>query len=374
MKLLNHSVKYLSIALLLLVTLWSVIFYFSMLRQIKSTIDEELENHKRLIIENVIADPEIILKDKFDENLFTLQKINPEKALGVMDLYSDTEIYMQDADDIIPELEPVRILTTVFKVNNTYYQLKIANPIIEQNDLIKALLWNVIGLYIMLVLGIVYINNVTLKKIWQPFYALVSELKTFKIENSNPLSLKKTKIKEFNDLQQAVNLMSENNVKVYRQQKEFIENASHELQTPLSIASNKLELFIENETLSENRAEKIIETYQILQRLITFNKSLLLLSKIENKQFSEIEEICINEVVKQHLNELDDFANYKSLKIDFKEEAILTSFMDKTHANILVSNLLKNAIFHNVDDGIIEIRITANRLMILNTGDSIWNV
>ena len=371
MKLLNHSVKYLSIALFILVTLWSVVFYFSMFSQVKGTMDEELENHKRLIIQNVIDDPEITLKDKFDENLYTLQKINSEKALIAKDTYSDTKIYMQDADDETPELEPVRMLSTVFKANESFYQLKIANPIIEQNDLIKALLWNVMGLYIVLILGIVYINNITLKKIWQPFYILVSELKSFKIEKLKPLSLEKTKIKEFNDLQRAVNLMAENSLKVYAQQKEFLENASHELQTPLAIASNKLELLFENETLPENQAEKITETYQILQRLIKLNKSLLLLSKIENKQFSEIEEIIINEIVKQNLNELEGLVNYRNIKLDFTEEAKLTILIDKTHANILISNLFKNAIFHNVDNGIIEVGITANRMSISNTGNPI---
>lgn len=371
MKLLNYSVKYLSVTLLLLVTVWSVVFYFSMLRQIKGAIDEELENQKRLIIQNVINDPEIILKDKFDENLYTLQRIDPEEALGARDLYSDSEIYMQDADDESPELEPVRMLTTVFKANNTFYQLKIANPIIEQNDLIEALLWNVVGLYFILIVSIVVINNIILKKIWNPFYDLVYALKAYKIEKLEPLSLAKTKIKEFNDLQQAVSLMTENSLTVYARQKEFIENAAHELQTPLAIASNKLELLFENGRLPEDQAGKIAETYQILQRLIKLNKSLLLLSKIENKQFAGMEAININELVKHSLQELGDFVSHKNIKIDFREDSELTTFINTTHANILISNLIKNALLHNTENGLIEISITQNQLTVCNTGNPV---
>ncbi|WMX16338.1 HAMP domain-containing sensor histidine kinase [Aureispira sp. CCB-E] len=371
MKLLNHSVKYLSVALFILVTLWSIVFYFSMLNEIKDTIDEELENQKRLIIKNVLNDQTIITKENFDENLYTLQEIERESAILARDTYTDLEIYMQDADDDSPELEPVRMLTTVFKANDTFYQLKIANPIIEQNDLVKALFWNVVWLYLILILSIVYINNFTLKKIWQPFYRLLAQLKSYKIDQLTPLLLKETKIKEFDDLQQAVSEMNQHSLETYTQQKEFIANASHELQTPLAIASNKLELLFEDDSLSQKQAQKIAETYQILQRLVKLNKSLLLLSKIENKQFSKFEKINFNAIVKQSVGELSDYASYKGIEITVFNKAELIEKMDNTHANILISNLVKNAIFHNVENGTIEITIEKKLLKICNTGKAL---
>ncbi len=370
MKLLNHSIKYLSIALLLLVTLWSVIFYFSMLNEIKGTIDEELENRKRLIIQNILNDTDIVLKENFDENLYTIKKIEQESALLATDKYLDTKIYMQDADDIVPELEPVRMLITVFKSGNSFYQLKIANPIIEQNDLIAALLWNVVWLYIVLILSIIYINNFTLKRIWKPFYKLLDRLKTYKIDSLKPLFFSKTGIKEFNDLQQALYQMSEHSLKAYTLQKEFIANASHELQTPLAIASNKLELLFESDNLPEDKVASIAETYQILQRSISLNKSLLLLSKIENRQFSELKEINISEIVKQNIKELSDYAHYRGITISLHADYILIEKMDNIHANILISNLLKNAIIHNIENGAVEISIQNNSLIISNTGST----
>ncbi|PVX49297.1 signal transduction histidine kinase [Balneicella halophila] len=369
MKLLNQSIKYLAIALLFVVALWAIAFYFSMLNQIKDSIDEELEHQKRLIIRNTLSDAIIATKPDFDENLYTLERINKRAAISAKDQYLDTEILMQDADDPIPELEPVRMLVTVFRANNSYYQLKIVNPIIEQNDLIKALLWNVIGLYIILILSIIFINNFILKKLWQPFYTFLEQLKLYKIDDSKPLSETKTNIQEFKDLQQTVDEMTQRSVNAYNRQKEFTENAAHELQTPIAIARNKIELLFEENNLTENQVQKLTETYQVLQRLTKLNKSLLLLSKIENIQIMEELEINFNELVKQNIKELEEIALFKKVEIVVAEKDSLVRKMDKSYAQILVANLLKNAIYHNIENGKIEILIDTQQLSISNTGN-----
>lgn len=369
MKLLNQSIKYLSVALLFIVALWSVTFYFSMFNEIKDTMDEELENQKRLIIQNTLNDSIIAVKSHFDENLYTLERINKQTALSAKDQYLDTKILMQDADDPVLELEPVRMLVTVFRANNSYYQLKIVNPIIEQNDLIKALLWNVIGLYIILILSIIFINNFILKKLWQPFYTFLEQLKLYKIDDSKPLPKTKTNIQEFKDLQESVDEMTQRSVNTYNKQKEFTENAAHELQTPISIARNKIELLFEENNLTENQVQKLTETYQVLQRLTKLNKSLLLLSKIENKQIMEEQEMNFNELVKQNIKELEEMASFKNIEIVVNEKDSLVRKMDKSYAQILVANLLKNALYHNIENGKIEILIDAQQLSISNTGN-----
>ena len=370
MKLLNQSVKYLSVALLLIVALWAVVFYFSMFNEIKDSIDEELEYQRRLIIRNTLNDSVIVSKENFDENLYTLERIDEPAALALKDRFIDTEILMQDADDQSPELEPVRMLITAFRANEVFYQLKIANPILEQNDLIKALLWNVIGLYTILILSVVLINNFVLKKLWRPFYDFLGQLKSYKIDTSTPLPKTNTNITEFEYLQQAVGEMVEHSLNAYNQQKEFIENASHELQTPLAIASNKLELLFEDEGLRESQAQKLTETYQILQRLTKLNKSLLLLSKIENRQIIHAEEVDFNELVQQNIDELEEFASYKNIQMTLDTKGALVKTMDKTHAHTLVSNLLKNAIYHNMENGTVEIAIDDHQLKIRNTGSA----
>ncbi|HEX7868989.1 MAG TPA: HAMP domain-containing sensor histidine kinase, partial [Chryseobacterium sp.] len=156
--------------------------------------------------------------------------------------------------------------------------------------------------------------------------------------------------------------------KTYEQQKEFIGNASHELQTPLAIAISKLELLMERENFTDNQAEKIAEILEIIERLVRLNKSLLLLTKIENKQFFDNKEVSVNEIVTKNITDLEDIADFKEVKISSKENAKLSVNADSALMNIIVSNLLRNAIFHNIKNGKVEVEISEHYLIVRNTG------
>ncbi|MBD3903510.1 HAMP domain-containing histidine kinase [Chryseobacterium sp. Ch-15] len=368
MKLLNKSILHLMTYLLLIVSLWSVIFYFNMLDEIKGSVDEELENYKRQIVFKAEKDSTILQQKTFDEGFFSVNKISEEEALSFKDTYEDTEIYAQDADDEAPELEPVRVLTTVFEQNGSFYELKIFNNMVEEDDLVKELLWDAAGLYVLLIFSILMINNFVLKRLWKPFYELLDELKNYRLGVSKSLPNVETKTKEFSDLQDAVTTLLQYSEKSYEQQKEFIGNASHELQTPLAIAIGKLELLIEKENFTENQAEKIAEIMEIIERLVRLNKSLLLLTKIENKQFFDNQEIKVNGIVEKNIEDLSDIAEFKEVEIIFSKKSELLVKADAALINIIVSNLLRNAIFHNIKSGKVEVRIDAKKLSILNTG------
>ncbi len=354
--------------LLLIVSLWSVIFYFNMLDEIKGSVDEELENYKRQIVFKAEKDTTILQQKTFDEGFFSVNKISEEEALNFKDTYEDTEIYAQDADDEAPELEPVRILTTVFEQNGSFYQLKIFNNMVEEDDLVKELLWDAAGLYVLLIFSILMINNIVLQRLWKPFYELLDELKNYRLGISKSLPNVETKTKEFSDLQDAVTTLLQYSEKSYEQQKEFIGNASHELQTPLAIAISKLELLIEKENFTENQAEKIAEVMEIIERLVRLNKSLLLLTKIENKQFFDNHEIKVNDIIEKNIEDLSDIAEFKEVEIIFSENSELLVKADAALINIIVSNLLRNAIFHNIKSGKVEVKIEAKKLCVLNTG------
>ncbi|MNU12013.1 putative sensor histidine kinase TcrY [compost metagenome] len=354
--------------LLLIVSLWSVIFYFNMLDEIKGSVDEELENYKRQIVFKAEKDSTILQQKTFDEGFFSVNKISEEEALSFKDTYEDTEIYAQDADDEAPELEPVRILTTVFEQNGNFYQLKIFNNMVEEDDLVKELLWDAAGLYVLLIFSILMINNIVLQRLWKPFYELLDELKNYRLGISKSFPNTETKTKEFSDLQDAVTTLLQYSEKSYEQQKEFIGNASHELQTPLAIAISKLELLIEKENFTENQAEKIAEIMEIIERLVRLNKSLLLLTKIENKQFFDNQEIKVNDIVEKNIEDLSDIAEFKEVEIIFSENSELLVKADAALINIIVSNLLRNAIFHNIKSGKVEVKIDAKKLSVLNTG------
>ena len=369
MKLLNRSLLHLMSWLLLIVSLWSVVFYFNMLDEIKDSVDEELENYKRQIVSRAEKDSTILQQKTFDEGFFSVNPISKNEALNFKDTYEDTEIYAQDADDEAPELEPVRVLTTVFEQNGNFYELKIFNNMVEEDDLVKELLWDVAGLYVLLIFSILVINNLVLQKLWKPFYELLHELKNYRLGAGKTFPKAETKTKEFADLQEAVTTLLNYSEKTYEQQKEFIGNASHELQTPLAIAISKLELLMERENFSENQAEKIAEILEIIERLVRLNKSLLLLTKIENKQFFDNKEISLNEIVAKNINDLEDIADFKEVKISSQENAQLSVNADSVLMNIIVSNLLRNAIFHNIKNGKVVVEISEHYLTVKNTGN-----
>lgn len=366
MKLLNKSLIWLSISLFLIIGVWSVFFYFNMLKEIKGSVDEGLDNYKRQIIYQAQKDTTILNKNNFAEGFFTIHEITQSEALSIKDQYIDMLMLMQDSDDESPELEPVRMLTTAFENNGRYYELRIINSMVEEDDLVKELLRDAIVLYLLLIVVIIIINNLVLKRLWQPFYSFLNQLKKYRIGKNFPEV--NTDIKEFNDLQNAVNILLKHNIETYEQQKEFIGNASHELQTPLAIATNKLELLIEKGNLQDEQAKNIAEIMSIIERLIRLNKSLLLLTKIENQQFLDNQTVSLNDIVKQNVSDLDEIAEFKNIKIYVSETAQLTAFMDVSLANVVVSNLLRNAIFHNADHGMVQIEISDKAVKISNTG------
>ncbi len=368
MKLLNQSLKYLSVSIFFIISLWTVVFYFIMLNEIKESVDEGLENYKRQIVYKSQKDTSILNQHTFKEGFFAITAIEESEAITIKDRCIDTLIYMQDADDIELELEPVRMLTTAFENNGRYYKLKIINPMVEEDDLIAELLWQAVWLYLILLLSIIVINNLVLQRLWKPFYDFLQQLKSYRVGSNSNLPEVKTKTKEFTDLQIAVNTLLGHNLETYNQQKQFIGNASHELQTPLAIAINKLELLLENEGLADNQAESIVEVMNIIERLVRLNKSLLLLTKIENKQFLDNQSISMNKVVDDNFDDLYDLAAFKHVKLNKQQSFELVVEMDSALANIIIANLLRNAIFHNVNNGFVLVDISENVIKVSNSG------
>jgi two-component system sensor histidine kinase QseC len=369
MKLLNQSLKYLSVSILIILSIWAGVFYFRMLNEIKESVDEGLENYKRQIVYRAQTDSTLLTQRTLDEGLFTIREISEAEARLFKDRYTDTLLYMQDADDEAPELEPVRMMTTAFGLDERYYELVVVNSMVEEDDLIKELFWEAVWLYLILIASVIVINNVVLQRLWKPFYDFLAQLKDYRMGKSEYLPEVNTQVREFVDLQAAVKDLLRNTLEVYEQQNQFIGNASHELQTPLAIATNKLELLIEKGELDSAQAESIDEVMNLVRRMIRLNKSLLLLTKIENKQFLNNQPVHINELVRKSAEELEEIAEFHEVRIAVEETSELTVEMDPSLANTVVANLLGNAIFHNVPNGIVQISIADHSLRVSNTGN-----
>jgi len=363
MKLLHYTSLWFLVALFLILLVWAGSFYFIMLDEIYDSMDDGLENQKELIIQKAAQDPSILKRSDFDEGNYQIRKIPASLALTYRDIYADTLMYMQVEQDF----EPVRLLTTAFGHQGEYYELRVITSMVEEDDLIEDLLFSLLVLFLGIIASMVILNDLLLKKIWQPFYLLLERLRNFRLDDPQPFYATDSKIEEFRLLDNSIQKLLEKNVQIFNDQKQFIENAAHELQTPLAISLNKLELMV-NQPMDEEQLTLAASVMDNLERLIRLNKSLLLLSRINNQQYAGEEEIDLNAVVKKTLRDFSDQADYKNIHLILDENGNVKTKMNPDLAHMLVINLVKNAIVHNHPGGEVQVFLEDQALTVFNTG------
>lgn len=366
MKLLNHTLKYFVVILPVIVGIWAGIFYYNLVDEVEDSLDDGLQNYKMLIISEAQSDSTILSNNEFNERNYAIRAIDKEIALRTTDVYTDTLLYTEYER----ELEPYRLLKTAFRVGQNYYELKVISSSVEKDDLIKDLLTAIIWLVIILLISILLINNYVLKRIWAPFYELLDKIGRFSLDKNPSITPTTTSVSEFKELNDRVVQLANSVVATYNSQKQFLENASHEMQTPLAISLNKLELLAEEENLSEHQIHTIEQIAQQLKRLTRLNKTLLVLTKIENRQFMNEEEVNLNVLIRDLVEQFEDLATAKALNLTLEEKVDHVSWVanpDLLH--MLFSNLIKNALVHSQPESQIIVQIKTNAVQISNSGD-----
>lgn len=364
MKLFAKTFRYLIVIQLIIVTLWSVAFYYSMMHEIYDSIDDGLDNYKLLIIKKAASDTSILYKSQFDESNYAIRAIPFTQAVSITDRYRDTLLYMP----FEKKLEPVRILHTAFENNGKYYELKIISSMVEEDDLIKSLFWAVVILFCVLNITILSINHFVLKRIWKPFYKYLKRLNLFKIESDPDILPMKTDVSEFVQLNQSVDMLVKNSRKSYSNLKSFTENASHEIQTPLTSIIHHLELMLADSKLNKDHAQSAIKAHQSALRLSKINKALLLLTKLDNQQFQNRGIIDFEIIFNNVIDELSELAEFQGKTIEMEISGKFKHTMDHELASILVVNLVKNAIIHSLRGTHITIRIFDQQFSVENEG------
>ena len=157
----------------------------------------------------------------------------------------------------------------------------------------------------------------------------------------------------------------------YLNLKEYIENASHEIQTPLAIINSKMELLLQSGDMKEKQYKTVADAYEASNRLSRLNKTLILLAKIENRQFPESEPVNPAIMINHQLESLEDLIYAKKIKVVKQVEEQVTVLMNPYLAEILLVNLIKNALRHNIPGGDLKIELTGNSLVIANSGPAL---
>lgn len=366
MKLFYRVLAHLLTGIFVILLGWAIVFYWGIMEEINDEVDDSLEDYSELVIIRSLAGKELPAHDNGSNNQYFLKEVDVSYALSKEAIcYRDSMIYIAEKG----ETEPARILTTIFKdKDERYYELSVYTPTIEKRDLKEAIFQLLIGLFVVLLITILVINVWVFHQSMKPFYILLDWLEKFRLGKKNDVLDNPTHTTEFRKLNEAVSRFASHSEEMFEQQKQFIGNASHEIQTPLAICQNRLEMLMEDETLSEQQMGEIAKTCQTLEYVSKLNKSLLLLSKIDNSQFASVEKVCLNEILYRYLDDYQEVYDYKGITLDVHEKNTFNITMNGTLAVVLITNLLKNAFVHNIYKGKIQIEITSSNIRFGNTG------
>lgn len=283
---------------------------------------------------------------------------------GTKTIFSDTLILDKEEN----ELAANRMITSIVKVRNTNYQIKIWRSTLEFDELIEGIFYLLGFILFFLFLISLLINFWVSKTLWKPFYKAIQNLKNFRASDNELPEFEKTSVNEFAELNNSLHQMMEKMIVDYNGQKKFTENASHEIQTPLAVIKSKVDLLIQSENLKANEVELIVAIDDACSKLIRLNKSLLLLTKIENRQFKTTEKVSVEKIIDQSLLLFEEHIKANKIKVlkNIEEDFLIN--MNADLCLVLINNLFQNAIRHNNEGGDIVIFIRNNVISIHNTG------
>lgn len=366
MKLIYYILLRLSLALTVVLTGWAIFFYVAVMDEVNDEVDDSLEDYSETIIIRALAGEELPSMNTASNNQYFLKEVTTGYAACHENIvYKDSMVFIPEKN----ETEPARILTTIFKnKDDLYFELTVATPTIEKEDLKQAIIGWIVFLYFILLLIIIVITIWVFYRNMRPLYVLLYWLDKYRLGTKNMPLQNKTRISEFSKLNEAAVRYAERSEQMFEQQKQFIGNASHEMQTPLAICQNRLEMLMEDNTLTETQLEGLAKTYQTLEYITKLNKSLLLLSKIENGQFTETTRLDINNLLQRYVADYKEVYAYRNIKVTLQEKGTCYWDINETLAVVLFTNLLKNAFVHNVDGGYIRIVMDTHGVAFYNTG------
>ena len=358
MKLIDKTRRSLIPYAILIFIISSAVIYFTLKRITTAKQDEQLKWDKELIAQKI----------KYDYPLPIFEVDDYKSKTPVKDTlyFKDTLIYQVISG--VEKYELYRQLTSVENLHNRTYRIVTRTSLVRNQDYILIITLSVGIVVLLLMITVYFVNTHVMRKAWLPFYENLQIVKNFSVEKGKPIALEESSIDEFEELNKSLQRLTDKIISDFNNLKEFTENASHEMQTPLAIMQSKSEMLLQSENLDPEHVQHIRAIYTSVQRLSKLNKTLLLLSKIENKQFTEKERINVNEVIERHVEMYEDFLEDKGLVVEMKTAMEVEIEANPLLFDMIISNLISNAIKHNVKGGNITITTTNLFVSVSNSG------
>jgi signal transduction histidine kinase len=344
------------IAAIIILLLSSVTYYFIIRSILIQQIDKDLKVEEQEIHEYIKENNALPNASAYKGQEI---RFEPSKSDLKREIITTTSKTAKDTDD------PVRMLVFPVTVKGVLYKAVVIKSQVEAEDLVKVIVYVTAAIFLALLFIILLINRFLLNKIWEPFYLTLRQLRQYDLKNSKALQLPPVEINEFNELNRSVSEMTRRVNRDFEALKTFTDNASHEMQTPLAIIRSKLDILLQ--TSDEKQADQLQTIYNATGRLATLNKTLLLLTKINNEQYSNQSQVNFRKLIEQKYQQFDELIKGKNIQLNSELEEVYICINEEL-AEILLNNLLNNAIKHNYNGGYIKCVLTNEKLSISNSG------
>jgi len=359
---LQTKINYRFLGLLLVIFLVAGLsLYFVLNALINNSLDEILENKMDRVEKNLTKHPALLLINDYpDQTVFVRHGIQQSVPVSFRDTMQIDK----------SEREPIEFRKVIFGVKSgqEFYEVTIVQSKLESEDLKELILWFMVMLFGIIVLVLFFLNNWLSASIWSPFYRSIEHLKTYSIGKKNSMTLETSDVYEFNQLNKSLTEMMDKVETDFNNLKEFTENASHEIQTPVAVIKNKLESVLQDESLNDKQYQQVQSAYESITKLSKINEGLLLLAKIENRQFPDSVQVDLGKLVQERLEFLEELIDFRKLAVQLRLDQPFIVPMNAYLAEMLINNLLSNAIKHNVENGLINLTMYPDKLVISNSG------
>ena len=366
MKLIHKVTLRLALVVLPILLLWATVFYFAMVNEVNDETDDSLDDYAEMIARRVVTGEELPTPGDGSNNTYSIELLPPTAQYDDSKVYEDRDVYLYWKK----ETEPARVLTKIFHDDDgTAYRLIVSTPTFERDDIIRAILIYIAIIYTVLLCTILAVTVVVFKYSMKPLYSLLRWLDGYRPGNGTDGFPNEETVYEFKKLTKAARETIERAENHLERQKQFIGNASHELQTPLAVLGNRIEWMMDNTSLTEEQFTELSKMRQSINRLVRLNRTLLLLSKIDNGHFLDRSNVDIVSIIENELEVYKEIFAEKELvcKVNVPQNFVVQ--MDEMLATTMVSNLIKNAFVHSPVGDTIEIDILQGRLSVSNSGD-----
>ena len=349
----------------LFIYLFGVIaFYYSLRLQVDGKVNTEMEKRKNSIVRQMEEAHSSVSQPPGRSEMVL---IKPVDKTGSQDHYADTLIYSKEEH----RYQLYRQLAFTETVNDQSFEVRIFKSLEETDSLIVSIIMTMTILVILLILTLLIVNRYSSRMVWSAFYDTIEKINRYDLNAHEDFALQDSDVKEFSELNRVLHAMTERIKNDYLNLKEYTENASHEIQTPLAIINSKLELLLQSGEMNEKQYKALADAYEASIRLSKYNSTLILLAKIENKQFPESKMVSPEAILKGLLENLEDLIRSKKIEVVKQIDPEVRLMMNPYLAEMLIVNLVKNAVRHNVKGGRLLVEVTSTCIRISNTGSGV---